>query len=133
MNTVSLPPLRMTQDEQDILSYFKRNPNIWASPTEIARLVGGKFRFKNDPDWPKPLLKKFAAKDLLEVDASGSYKLKEKKKKEPRGPRLHVSPQIAAILRKSGKTWDVDIGENEVEDEYARFLREYQPPERGKN
>jgi hypothetical protein len=123
----------MTQDEQDILIYFKRNPKIWVSANEVSRQVGGKFRFKSDPDWPKPLLKKFAAKNLLEMDASGAYQLKEKKKKESRGPRVYVSPQVAEILKKSGKTWEIDIGEKEVEDEYARFLREYQPPERGKN
>jgi len=128
----SLGPFRMTQDEQDILVYFKCNPKIWASAKEVARQVGGKFRFNQDPDWPKPLLKKFAAKNLLDVDASGAYRLKEKKKREHHGPRVYVSPQVADILKKSGKTWEIDIGEEEVEDEYVRFLREYQPTESGK-
>lgn len=123
----------MTQDELDILIYFKGNPKLWASAKEISRQVGGKFRFRNNPDWPKPLLEKFVAKNLLEVDASDAYRLKEKKKKERQGPRVHVSPQIAAILKKSGKTWEIDIGEEEVEDEYTRFLREYQPAQRSKS
>ena len=114
----------MTQDEQDILLYFKSNPNLWVSMTEISRQVGGKFRFQTEPDWPRKIVKKFLGKSLLEMDASGAYRLKPRDKPAPRGPRLHVSPQVAEILKKSGKKFDADLGDEEADNEYERFLRE---------
>ena len=115
----------MTQDEQDILSYFKANPTQWVSMKEIARQVGGKSRFQSDPGWPRPMLKKFLGRELLEEDASGAYRLRAKKVRERRGPRIHVSPAIAEILKKSGKSFNADLGEaDETGDEYEQFLRQ---------
>lgn len=109
----------MTQDELDILSYFKANPKTWVKAKELARLVGGKFRFEQNQDWAKPTLKKFLNKDLIEADSSGAYRLKPKTRVQK--PRLFVTPEIAAALRRAGKDLKVDIGEEEP-DEYRKFL-----------
>jgi hypothetical protein len=110
----------MTQDEMDILSYFKANPKVWVKAKELARLVGGKFRFEQNPDWTKPTLKKFTNKELIEVDSAGAYRLKPKERDQR--PRIFVTPEIAAMLRRTGKDLKVDIGEKEP-DEYELFLR----------
>lgn len=118
----------MTQDEHDILSYFKANPTQWVSMKEIALHVGGKPRFQEDPAWPRPALKKFLGRQLLEEDASGAYRLKPRTVRERRGPRLHVSPAIAEILKKSGKSWNADLGNDKgAGDEYERFLHQGGP------
>ena len=104
----------------DILSYFKANPKVWVKAKELARLVGGKFRFAENPDWTKPMLKKFASKALIEVDSAGAYRLKTKGGENK--PRVFVAPEIAAMLRRTGKDLKVDIGEKEP-DEYELFLR----------
>lgn len=104
----------------DILSYFKANPKVWVKAKELARQVGGKFRFEQNPDWAKPTLKKFANKELIEVDSAGAYRLKPKQRDQR--PRIFVTPEIAAALRRAGKDLKVDIGEKEP-DEYELFLR----------
>jgi hypothetical protein len=114
----------MTQDEMDILSYFKANPKVWVKAKELARLVGGKFRFEQNPDWAKPILKKFLNKELLEVDSAGAYRLKPKA--PSRKPRFFVTPEIAAALRRAGKDLAVDLGEEL--DEYELFLRQQSTP-----
>ena len=113
----------MTQDEVDILVYFRANAKTWVTFNELARLVGGKHRFGQDPEWPRPILKKFTAKDLIEKDASGAYRVKPKKKQESKGPRMFVTPEIKEMLRRSGKKWQFDVEEEKSEDEYERFLR----------
>jgi hypothetical protein len=113
----------MTQDEIDILVYFRANPTTWVTFNELSRLVGGKYRFNQDPEWPRPILKKFAAKDLLEKDASGAYRVKPKKKKEHKGPRIFVTPEIAEALRRAGKTWKFEVEDEDPDDEYDLFLR----------
>jgi hypothetical protein len=121
----------MTQDEMDILSYFKANPKIWVKAKELARQVGGKFRYEQNPDWTKPVLKKFVNKELLEADSAGAYRLRPKE--EEQRPRVFVTPEIAAMLRRTGKQLKVDIGEKEP-DEYELFLRKerYDASSRGK-
>jgi len=110
----------MTQDEMDILSYFKANPKVWVKAKELARQVGGKFRFEQNQDWARPILKKFATKELIEVDSAGAYRLRPKTRSNR--PRIFVTPEIAAALRRAGKDLKVDVGEEEP-DEYELFLR----------
>ena len=104
----------------DVLAHFKANPKAWLKAKELARHIGGKFRYEQNPEWAKPILKKFASKDLIEVDAAGAYRLKPKVRENK--PRIFVTPEIAAALRRAGKDLKVDIGEKEP-DEYELFLR----------
>lgn len=113
----------MTQDELDILMYFRANLKSWVTFNELSRTVGGKNRFGSDPEWPRPILKKLVAKDLLEKDGSGAYRVKPKKPAEQKGPRMFLTPEIKEMLRRSGKKWQFDVEEEAGEDEYGYFLR----------
>ena len=63
----------------------------------------------------------FEAGSLQRFDHSaGAYRLKPKVRANK--PRIFVTPEIAAALRRAGKDLKVDIGEEEP-DEYELFLR----------
>src|SRR5579872_4776446 len=95
----------MTQDEKAILEYLKSYRNTFVAGKEISRKVGGKKRYDEEGDWALPILVAMVDGRLVESDSLGHYRLKPydgKKKKE----RTYVSPQIIAILKKSGKNVD---------------------------
>ena len=90
----------MDADEKDICIYLKGYPGQFVSGREIARRAGGKWRFRRDPNWAAPILQRLVEKNFLESDASGYYRLLRTGKKKP---QKWISPQIRAILEKSGK------------------------------
>jgi hypothetical protein len=92
-------------DEKEVCNYLKSWRDQFVSGREIARRAGGKWRFRDDPNWAAPILLRLVEKGNVESDAAGYYRLKptDKKKKDQKW----VSPQIRAILEQSGK----DFGE----------------------
>ena len=102
----------MDADEKEICMYLKSWPGQFISGREISRRAGGKWRFREDPEWAGPALTRLAEKGIIESDTTGHYRLVAKAKKER--PKKWVSPQIRKILQDSGK----DFGEiTKIEDE----------------
>ncbi|HEX4646288.1 MAG TPA: hypothetical protein VH598_11850 [Verrucomicrobiae bacterium] len=106
----------MSGDEQAILDYLRNWPDLFVSPKEIARKVGGKQRYEEDRFWPLPILQQMTRKGWLEADYLGHYRIRAveaeklaKKKKRP------VSPQILKILKGSGRNFEegLEIPEEE--------------------
>ncbi len=93
----------MNTEESQVLEHLKTFPEVFFSPREIAREVGGKKRYREEPDWAKPILKRLLNRDLVETDSMNRYRLKPEEEK--RKPKFHVAPHIAEILRKSGKAF----------------------------
>jgi hypothetical protein len=102
-------------DETDICSYLKPWAGQFISWREIARRAGGKWRYREDPNWARPVLLRLVEQGILESDASGYYRIRPKEKKKP---EKWISPQIKAILEKSGKDFgdllDVDEGDDSL-------------------
>lgn len=105
----------MSGDETAIIDYLKRWPDLFISPAEIARKVGGKERFEEDRYWAIAILQQMAQKGWLEADYAGHYRVrpvdtsKEKKKKR------YVSPQILKLLKESGKSFSDSLEVEEGE------------------
>jgi hypothetical protein len=94
----------MDADEKEICNYLKTFRGQFVSAREIARRAGGKWRFRDDPNWAAQILLRLSEKGILESDSAGYYRLRPTDRKKD---KKWVSPQIKAILEKSGK----DFGE----------------------
>ena len=101
----------MDADERSICTYLKSYSGQFISGREICRRAGGKWRYREDPQWATPVLSRLVEKKLIEEDSTGHYRLiiKEGKAK----PKKWVSPQIRIILERSGKDFGKTI---EIED-----------------
>jgi hypothetical protein len=93
----------MDEDEREICAYLKTWAGQFVSGREIARRAGGKWRFQDNPNWATPILLRLVERDILESDSLGCYRLRPRLRKKP---KKWMSPQIKAILEKSGKGFD---------------------------
>jgi hypothetical protein len=104
----------MDADEREICLYLKGWPGQFVSFAEIARRAGGKRRYREDPNWPLPILSRMVERGMIESDSTGHYRLKPRSKKEKK--QRWVSPQIQKILEKSGKkfdqTYEIEVDED---------------------
>lgn len=102
-------------DETCIYMYLKAYPGQFVSAAEICRRAASKKRYRDEPDWALPLLRRLAEKGVLEADATGHYRLnrsteKQKKKKH------WISPHLQKILSQSGRTFEIPSTEEETDD-----------------
>src|SRR5260370_7603101 len=93
----------MTGDEKAILEYLKNWPDLFISPKEIARKVGGKQRFEEDRFWPVPILQEMAQKGWLEADYVGHYRVRPVETDKSEKKKRHVSPHILRLLKGTAK------------------------------
>lgn len=107
----------MDAEEREIYFYLKAWKHVFVSAREICRRAGGKHRFRQDPDWAKPALARMVERGILETDAAGHYRIRPPDKKVT-GPKRWVAPQVACILKQSGKDFS---GILEDEDELDRY------------
>jgi len=91
----------MDTEEKDIYSFLETMEGQFVSAREIARRAGGKWRFREDPNWPGPALLRLMDSGLVACDAAGRYGLAGSAKKPK--PRRWISPQVRKILEASGK------------------------------
>ena len=100
----------MSSEELDILRYLKSMPKAFFSMREICRRAGGKRVYRENPSWARPHLPRLVEKGLIETDGSGHYRIKSEQPGQPgalKAKRKWVSPQMARLLKASGK----DFGE----------------------
>jgi len=91
----------MDADEKAIVVYLRSYPGQFVSGREICRRAGGKWKFRENPEWAAPVLARMVERSIIESDATAHYRLI--KKPDKKGPRKWVSPQIRRILEQSGK------------------------------
>lgn len=94
----------MDAEEKDIFYYLRTEGETFVSLSTICRHAGGKQRFRRFPEWARPALLRMEERGIVECDASGAYRLRPKPQ-ESLNTQRWVSPQIAAILKKSGKSF----------------------------
>lgn len=111
----------MDSEEREIYFYLKSWRQEFISAREICRRAGGKRRFRVEPEWAKPVLTRMVEKGIAETDAAGHYRLKPIEKKLRKGKRW-VSPQIARVLRESGKDFKEVIMDDDEMDRYYESL-----------
>jgi hypothetical protein len=98
----------MDTEEKDICSFLETIPGQYVSAREIARRAGGKWRFREDPNWPGPALLRLIESGVVHCDAAGRYSLAEAPKRRML-PRW-ISPQMKKILEESGKDFGEGLG-----------------------
>lgn len=109
--------IMMDADEREIFYYLRKEREVFIPASAISRHAGGKHKFRDSPDWAKQALLRMAERGILEVDPVGAYRLKPiPAPVQNDNTRRWVSPQIAEMLRKSGKQFDGVI-RGEVDEE----------------
>jgi hypothetical protein len=112
--------LDMDADERAVYYCLKSRRPQFVPERDINRHVGGKRRFHYNPEWAKPVLLRMIERGILETDVEGAFRLKPLPRKDTPGKRW-ASPQIAEILKASGKEFD-NLITAEDEDEYYQKL-----------
>lgn len=108
----------MDADEKEIFRYLRAEPEQFIPANSICRLAGGKHKHRESPDWAKPALLRMIERGILETDSAGGYRLKPIPVADA-NTRRWVSPQLAEVLRKSGKKFDIMIqGDGDIESYY---------------
>ena len=95
----------MDSDERQVFEYLKSWPRHYVSAKEISVRAGGKRRYREEPNWAFPVLTRLLEEDLIETDSLGHYRAKNVEQRGKKRSRW-ISPQIARILRNSGKEFD---------------------------
>ena len=88
------------------------------SAREIARRAGGKWRFRENPNWPAAALLRLIDSGMVQVDAAGRYGLAHTVKEK--NLQRWISPQIRKILEQSGKKFGEPMEPKEPEDSNER-------------
>ena len=110
----------MDSDERAIYYYLKSRRPKAVPGRDISRHVGSKRRFRYNPEWVNPVLQRMVERGILETEAEGSYRLKPMPRQETQGKQW-ASPQIAEILKASGKGFS-NVITAEAEDDYYNSL-----------
>ncbi len=110
----------MDAAEREIYHYLKSRRPKAVHARDINRHVGSKRRFRYNPEWATTALLSMVERGILETDAAGSYQLKPMPPKATAGKRW-VSPEIARILKASGKAYDNLITFEDEDDYYDKL------------
>ncbi|MDB6020747.1 MAG: hypothetical protein JWQ04_604 [Pedosphaera sp.] len=116
----------MQTDETAIIEYISRWPDTFISGREIARKVGSRARFLENPGWAVPILAQMLQTRLIEADSRGHYRMKQEKPEKKERVEKHVSPQILKILKSSGKSF-ADLA-TDGDDEPPVYRKPSSPP-----
>ena len=103
----------LSSDERDVVQYLKSWKEQFVSGKEICRRAAGKKRFQKEPHWFFRIMPLMMEKGVIETDGNGHYRVKgeETKKQDRTKQKKWVSPQIARILKQSGKTFELNDGD----------------------
>src|SRR5438046_2262551 len=103
----------MDAEEKEICDFLKSWPGQFVSGKEIARRAGGKWKYRDDPNWAVPILLRMVEKQLVDSDAGGHFRFRPQDKKAKQ--KRWISPELQKLLEKTGKDFaegvDVDDGE----------------------
>lgn len=107
----------MDADEKEIFRYLNAEPGPFIPINSISRHAGGKHKHRESPDWARPALLRMVERGILETDSGGAYRLTPLPVPDANIHRW-VSPQLAEVLRKSGKKFKGIIYEGDAEAYY---------------
>ena len=110
----------MDADEREVYFYLKGQTQHYVPVISICRYAGGKQRFRETPDWAKPVLLRMIERGIVEMDGHDGYRLKPMP--ESNVQKRWVAPHIAAILKKSGRKFDQIIKQEDELDAYYNSL-----------
>jgi len=97
----------MRSDDIEIVEYLKPLKDF-VSPKVIARHVGGRERFEENPGWAKPILIALAHKGVLEANQFGHFRYKPPQERRL-SRKVSMAPNILEILKASGKNFGASL------------------------
>lgn len=100
----------MDADEREICDFLKSFRHEYIGAKEIAKRAGGKWRFREDPNWALPVLTRLVEKKFVETDGYGHFRLSMKEKKEK---KQWLSPQLKKLLEQSGQEFEIEDEEEQ--------------------
>jgi hypothetical protein len=103
----------MYPEERAILTYLKPIKDF-VTHQEVAKAVGGKKRFKQNPHWCKPILLAMVEKGAIEMSDLGHFRIK--KQETGRRPVIYMSPAVVHALESSGRMFDLTAFADEKND-----------------
>ena len=110
----------MDAAEREIYYYLKTRRDKFVPARDINRHVGSKRKFRYNSDWAQSALLRMVDRGILETDAEGAYRLKPIPPKDTKGKHW-ASPEIAKILKASGKAFDNLITAEDEDDYYDKL------------
>ena len=93
----------MDSEEREIFFYLRQQREQFVSEHVIARFAGGRRKSQETPDWARPVLLRMVERGILETDETNCYRLTPIP--EPATAKQWISPQLASILKRSGKSF----------------------------
>ena len=96
----------MDAEEREICDFLKSWPGQFVAVREICRRAGGKWRYREDPNWALPVLARLLEQGVIESDTAAHYRLRALEKRGK--SRRWVAPHIKKILEESGKEIDAE-------------------------
>lgn len=90
----------MDAEEREICDFLKSWVDQYVSQREICRRAGGKWRFRENPNWALPVLSRMLEKRLVESDAHGHFRLAPEKPDDKK--KRWISPQLKKLLDGGG-------------------------------
>jgi hypothetical protein len=108
----------MDADQTEICQFLKSFQDQFVSGREICRRAGGKWRFREEPAWAFPILRRMLETKVIETDIDGRFRLTQQASAPARSAkkRTWVSPAIQRILEESGKNFGVfELDKDEME------------------
>lgn len=105
----------MDADQTEICQYLKSFQDQFVSGKEICRRAGGKWRFREDPAWALPILRRMLETRILETDVDGRFRLAQQSARaKSTSKKMWISPAFQRILEESGKNFGVlDLDEKD--------------------
>ena len=107
----------MDADQTEICQFLRTFQDQFVSGKEICRRAGGKWRFREEPTWALPILRRMFESKIVETDEDGRFRLTQ-----PSTPgkatrkKVWMSPAIQRILEESGKNFGVfEVDKDEME------------------
>jgi hypothetical protein len=105
----------MDSEEREIFFYLREQRDQFVSAVSISRHAGGRRKARETPDWARPVLARMVERGILEIDQASGYRLKPIP--PPPTAKQWISPQMASILKRSGKNFQalhVNTGDEEA-------------------
>jgi len=98
----------MDADQTEICQFLNSFQDQFVSGKEICRRAGGKWRFREEPAWALPILRRMLETRIVETDIDGRFRLSQQAAAaKPTKKRTWVSPAIQRMLDASGKNFGV--------------------------
>ena len=107
----------MDADQNEICQFLKSFQDQFVSGKEICRRAGGKWRFREEPTWALPILRRMLDSRIVETDVDGRFRLAQQSvDTQFARKKVWVSPAIQRILEESGRNFGVfELDKDEME------------------